>query len=36
MPRTTSLPVDAYIDRLMDQTAVVRVSIESLAGKARK
>lgn len=27
---------DAYIDRLMDQTAVVRVSIESLAGKARK
>ncbi|MEE4112522.1 MAG: pyridoxamine 5'-phosphate oxidase family protein [Desulfobacteraceae bacterium] len=27
---------DAYIDRLMDQTAVVRVSIEHLAGKARK
>ena len=27
---------DAYIDRLMDQTAVVRVTIEYLAGKARK
>ena len=27
---------DAYIDRLMGQTAVVRVSIEYLAGKARK
>jgi nitroimidazol reductase NimA-like FMN-containing flavoprotein (pyridoxamine 5'-phosphate oxidase superfamily) len=27
---------DDYIDRLMDQTAVVRVSIEHLAGKARK
>jgi len=27
---------DAYIDRLMDQTVVVRISIEYLAGKARK
>jgi len=27
---------DAYIDKLMDQTTVVRVSIDSLAGKARK
>ena len=27
---------DAYIDKLMGQTAVVRVSIEHLAGKARK
>jgi len=27
---------DAYIDKLMDQTTVVRVAIESLAGKARK
>ncbi len=27
---------DDYIDRLMDQTAVVRISIEHLAGKARK
>jgi hypothetical protein len=26
----------AYIDKLMDQTAVVRVSIDHLAGKARK
>jgi PAS domain S-box-containing protein len=27
---------DAYIDKLMDQTTVVRVSIDHLAGKARK
>jgi hypothetical protein len=27
---------DAYIDKLKDQTTVVRVEIESLAGKARK
>ena len=27
---------DDYIDRLMDQTAVVRISVEHLAGKARK
>lgn len=27
---------DAYIDKLMGRTAVVRVSIENLAGKARK
>jgi len=27
---------DAYIDKLMDKTTVVRVEIESLAGKARK
>ena len=27
---------DAYIDKLMDKTAVVRVSIDHLAGKARK
>jgi uncharacterized protein len=27
---------DAYIDKLMDQTAVVRIQIEHLAGKARK
>jgi hypothetical protein len=27
---------DAYIDKLMDKTTVVRIGIESLAGKARK
>jgi nitroimidazol reductase NimA-like FMN-containing flavoprotein (pyridoxamine 5'-phosphate oxidase superfamily) len=27
---------DAYIDKLKDQTAVVRIQIEKLAGKARK
>lgn len=27
---------DAYIDKLMDQTAVVRIQITHLAGKARK
>lgn len=27
---------EAYIDKLMDKTAVVRVSIDHLAGKARK
>ena len=27
---------DAYIDKLMDKTTVVRIEIESLAGKARK
>ncbi|HSO19875.1 MAG TPA: pyridoxamine 5'-phosphate oxidase family protein [Desulfosarcina sp.] len=27
---------EAYIDRLMDQTSVVRVSIDHVAGKARK
>ena len=27
---------DAYIDKLMDQTAVVRISIDRLTGKARK
>ncbi|MCB2147055.1 MAG: pyridoxamine 5'-phosphate oxidase family protein [Deltaproteobacteria bacterium] len=27
---------DAYIDKLMDKTTVVRVEIETLAGKARK
>ena len=27
---------DAYIDKLMDQTAVVRISIEHLDGKTRK
>jgi len=27
---------DAYIDKLMDQTAVVQISIDRLTGKARK
>jgi hypothetical protein len=27
---------EAYIDKLMDQTAVVRIAIEQLAGKARR